>query len=73
MVEFNELLALRNNIQTGAAQAGSQCLSEMCAHRLSLQHSWKGSIVGCAPHPGVLPAGSRTRAGAGLPQVEVGA
>lgn len=44
MVEFNELLALRNDIQTGAGQAEGLCLHGMCAHRLSLQHPWKGSI-----------------------------
>lgn len=49
MVEFHELLALRNDIQTGAAQAESQCLMG-CVHRLSLQHPWKGSICWlCTP------------------------
>lgn len=44
MAEFRELLALRSDIQTGAAQAESLCLNGTCAHRMSLQHPWKGSI-----------------------------
>lgn len=62
MVEFHQLWALRNDFQTGAAQAESQCLNEMCAHRLSLQHPWKGSICWlCTPALECSQLAGRTR------------